>query len=118
MNKSGITIFVAILIGCTTLLGYSGEQSKRLTKSPDTSQMKKAISVAVAELQRNVSSPQNFILISMEWLSIQGKYVWRATFKPKNLIPADLSKGTIGLGGEIFINIDLKDNSTTVTYGE
>lgn len=118
MSKIRITIFVTILVMCTTLLGYSGEQSKRLTKSPDISQMKKAISVAVTELQRHVDSPQGFILIGMKLLSVQGKYIWQATFKSKNLIPANLSDGPIGTGGEVFINIDIKNNSATISYGE
>ncbi len=51
-------------------------------------------------------------------LALQGKYIWRLTFKPKRLLPADPAKQIIGLGGEIFINVDLKTRETTVLYGE
>ena len=80
--------------------------------------MQKATSLAVSELQKNSDSPQDFFLIGMQWISVQGKYVWLATFKPKNLLPMDLNSEPIGKGGEIFICIDLKDNSAKITYGE
>jgi hypothetical protein len=69
-------------------------------------------------LQSTTKSPSDYRLTKVEMIWPKGKWVWRATYKPTRLLPEDPSKQAIGLGGEIFINVDLKTEKAEVRYGE
>ncbi|MHC4858677.1 MAG: hypothetical protein ACYTDY_01135, partial [Planctomycetota bacterium] len=57
-------------------------------------------------------------VIGAQELILEGKYVWRVTLKPLHLLPENPSTGKIGLGGEIFVNVDLETGKAVVRYGE
>jgi hypothetical protein len=108
---------VVFVSGCTT----KPEQDtlwQDITAKPETSDMAKAVSIGVAELAKESQSPAEYKLIGAQQDYYNGKYLWRITFKPKKLLPEDPSSQPIGLGGEIFINIDLDTKETFITYGE
>lgn len=88
------------------------------TAQPRTSDLNKAVSIAVAKLSEKLQSPAKYNLIGAHQIYYKGKYVWRITFKPTKLFPADPSTQLIGQGGEVFMNIDLKTKETVMTYGE
>jgi len=89
-----------------------------ITAKPETSDMAKAVSIGVATLAKELQSPVEYKLTSVQQIYYEGKYIWRITFKPKKLLPADPSSQPIGAGGEVFINIDLDTKETVVRYGE
>ena len=45
-------------------------------------------------------------------------YLWRITFKPNALHPDDPSKEPIGLGGELFVHVDLGTQKVEILHGE
>ena len=59
-----------------------------------------------------------YVLTSSQQILKNNKWIWRVTFKPKQLVSDDPSKGPLALGGEAFVNVDLSTKETTVTYGE
>ena len=61
---------------------------------------------------------EGYALIGARQHVLEGNYVWRVTFKPKHLLPADPAKGMIGAGGEIFVNVVLVTGETTIGFGE
>jgi hypothetical protein len=94
------------------------------------SDMKDAVAIAVSALHNQPpgsagesyilsSAPKDdYILTSAQQIIFRGKYIWRVTFKPRQLLPKDPSKGIIGAGGEIFVNVDLSTKTTEIGGGE
>ena len=60
----------------------------------------------------------DYVLTSAQQILRNNKWIWRITFKPKELLPDDPSNGPYTLGGEVFVNVDLSTKETVVTYGE
>ena len=77
-----------------------------------------AISLSLAELETYSEKPSDYILIKAEQILVNNKFIWRITFKPKELLPADHSTEVIGVGGEIFVNVDPDTKETTLRHGE
>jgi len=81
--------------------------------------IEEAVGLAVSALQDQSHYPASqYTLTSAQQIIFKGKYIWRITFKPTELLPKDPSKGPIGKGGEIFVNVDLSTKKTEITYGE
>jgi hypothetical protein len=85
---------------------------------PETSDLNKAVSIGCAKLAEEVESPTEYKLIGAEQIYYEGKFIWRVTFKPTRLLPAKGAVKPIGVGGEVFMNIDLETGETIITYGE
>lgn len=88
----------------------------------DMKSLHDAIDIAIPALY-NDKMAQSFdsklyVLTSVQQIIINNKWIWRVTFKPKELLPDDLSKGILGMGGEVFVNVDLSTKETVITYGE
>ncbi len=88
----------------------------------DTGNIQEVINLAIQALYKDKMSQsfnsKLYILTSAQQIIMNNKWIWRVTFKPKELLPDDLSKGMLGMGGEVFVNVDLKTKETVVTYGE
>lgn len=74
--------------------------------------------ISLEELNNQTDTPEDYKLIGAEQIYLEGKFIWRMTFKPRYLLPEDPSTEIIGCGGEIFVNVDLKTGERTVGYGE
>jgi len=85
---------------------------------PQTSDLDKAVSIAIAKSADARKPGGEFKLIGAQQIFLDGKYVWRITFKPVRLLPDDPSTGEIGAGGEVFVNVDIKTEEAIVLYGE
>jgi hypothetical protein len=112
---------VAAIVSALLVLGgflVQAGTAKSDASKPDTTEMVKAVTLTAAKLQSTVKSPADYKLIKMELTWINGKYTWRATYKPINLLPKDPSKEAIGAGGEVFISVDLKTEQTEIGQGE
>ena len=88
---------------------------RRQTISAD---LDRAVAVAISAAQETKHPLGDYRLTSAEQILHQGKSIWRITFKPSRLLPADPSKELIGAGGEIFVNVDLEKQAAEVRYGE
>jgi hypothetical protein len=88
----------------------------------DTRNLQEAIDIAIPALYKDANLPTIdnplYILTSVKQIIIKNKYIWRVTFKPRELLPVDPSKGGLGLGGEVFVNVDLSTKKTEISYGE
>ena len=85
----------------------------------NVSDMNEAVSLGIAAMIEQSHYPkQEYTLISAQQIFHKGKYIWRITFKPTDLLPKDPSEQPIGLGGEIFVNVDLNTKQAEVRYGE
>ena len=80
--------------------------------------METAIAFAKRELLKLKHLKGSFKLIGVQQYIVKSQYIWHVTFKPTELLPKDLSKRERGLGGEIFINVNLETKTKTITYGE
>ncbi|MBN1972343.1 MAG: hypothetical protein JW787_01795 [Sedimentisphaerales bacterium] len=85
----------------------------------NTTNLLEAINLAIPALKKDVlANKTEYILTAVQQNIRGGKYIWRVTFKPKELVPDDPSEGPHTLGGEVFVNVDLGTKSTVITYGE
>jgi hypothetical protein len=81
--------------------------------------MEEAVAIAVSALHdHSPSTDKDYTLTSAQQIIVKGKYIWWITFKPTRFLPKDPSKGPIGKGGEVFVNVDLSTKKTQITYGE
>ena len=93
------------------------------TKEYKSQEIIKVIQIAEKCLLDNKIELNRYKLIKAENLKINNsKYIgpnkWYVVFKLKKLIPKDIN-GKLGMGGEIFIEVDLKDNKAKILgYGE
>ncbi len=87
-------------------------------ETAETADLTEAISLSLAELETRSEKPSDYILIKAEQILVNNKFIWRITFKPKELLPADPSSEVIGVGGEIFVNVDPDTKETTLRHGE
>lgn len=89
------------------------------TSRVNIADLQDSVAIAVSSLHDQASYQSNeYVLTSAQQIVVKGKYVWRITFKPANLLPKDPSKGLIGAGGETFVYVDLNTKKTEITYGE
>ena len=87
-------------------------------ETAETADVTEAISLSLAELETRSEKPSDYILIKAEQILVNNQFIWRITFKPKELLPADPSSEVIGAGGEIFVNVDPETKETTLRHGE
>jgi hypothetical protein len=114
----GIAVGLALMFIFTASCKGSETIDPKTASHPETADLNEAISIAVARLADVQKSSGEYKLVSAQQVVVEGKYVWRITFKPVKLLPDDPSSQIIGAGGEIFMNVDLKTKEAAVTYGE
>jgi hypothetical protein len=106
--KTPTVIALSLLLsGCAT----SHQQA-------DVSDLGRAVAIASLAAEQEGYPLQEYTLTSAQRIAHQGQYIWRITFKPSNLLPKDPSKGPFGLGGELFVNVDLGTGQSVITFGE
>jgi len=106
---------MAFASGCT----HAPSSQSGSSPGADIAGRRDAVAIAVAALQDQSTYPANdYILTSAQQIVVEGKHLWRITFKPTRLLPRDPSNELIGLGGEIFVNVDLSTKKTELSYGE
>ena len=110
----GLVLALVFTVSCSS---SEGIQSK-ITSQPETSELYKAVSIAITKTADVRESRGEFKLVSAQQIIVNGKYIWRITLKPVSLLPDDPSTQEIGAGGEIFVNVDLKTEEAIVIYGE
>lgn len=85
----------------------------------ETNSIKDAINIAISALRKEpLVKVTDYTITSAQQIPVNKKWIWRVTFKPKDLLPDDPSKGPLTLGGEVFVNVDLAAKETVITYGE
>jgi hypothetical protein len=93
------------------------------SEEPQSQEVIKVIQIAEKCLLDNQIDLKRYKLIKAENLYINNsKYIgpnkWYVVFKANHLIPED-EKGLLGAGGEIFVEVDLKDDKGKILgYGE
>ena len=123
---SGFIALIIVIVGCagifvmyTALPLYVSGSSRKPTLPASTTPIWTAVALAEsAVFEQKQYRPEDYMVTSAQQLVIKGKYTWRITFKPVALLPEDPAKGIIGLGGEIFVNVDLETKNTEILYGE
>lgn len=85
---------------------------------PETDGLRKAVALALPELDRARRGDEPVQLVRAERMVLEGRSIWRMTFKPTHLIPEDPAQDMWGMGGEVFVNVDLDGGTTTHAYGE
>ncbi len=132
MNTLQISFLMILSWGIIFASGcrHNNEAESKQNYNVNDSEMKEAVDIALSALHNQPpGSPgesyileraqtEEYILTSAQQLILNGRYIWRVTFKPRKLLPKDLSKGLIGAGGEIFVNVDLSTKTTVITGGE
>jgi len=78
----------------------------------------KAGALALPELDRARRGTEPFELVGAERKFLDGTAIWRMTFKPTHLLPEGASSDVGGLGGEIFVHVDVAQGTATHAYGE
>lgn len=111
----GTTVVILLVLVCFFV---QAGRAKSDAPAADITELARVVSLTAATLRGAVKSPAEYKLIKVELTSTQGKYAWRATYKPIKLLPKDPSKEAIGVGGEVFITVDLKTEQIKVWYGE
>jgi hypothetical protein len=101
----------------TVPLADTGDAIPRQVSVPQTD-LDKAVPIALARLAALGKLEDDYKLIGAEQRLLKGKYVWLITFKPVRFLPADPTAKPIGVGGEIFVTVDLETGRTVVRYGE
>lgn len=114
-----VSAFLPLLMVFTLGCMHSPSSQPSPATGPDIAGLREAVAIAVSVLHDQSSyQSDEYILTSAQQIVVKGKYVWRITFKPANLLPKDPSKGPIGLGGETFVYVDLNTKKTEIRYGE
>ena len=118
MSRALLTVGAVFMLSIVASCTGSDTTRPQAASRPATSDLNKAVSIALAELS-DLGKPQDeYKLVSAQQILLKGKYVWHVTFKLAKSLPADPATQAIGAGGEIFINVDLNTGETVVTYGE
>lgn len=107
----GMVAFCIFNISCNSV-----DSDKAL--QPETTDIHKAISIAVRSLSGHVKSPCEYKLTGAEQYLHDGKYLWRVTFKPQKMLPQNPATQVIGAGGEVFVLVDTNTKETIITSGE
>jgi hypothetical protein len=81
-------------------------------------QIQQVISIAIAQLREHSPTAHQCRLIKVEQHIARGQYLWTASFKPTRSLPEDPAREPVGAGGEVFVHVDLRNLSSTITYGE
>lgn len=107
-------VILALLAGCAR------PQPEMPTPQGSTigTDLDRAVVIAVSAVQQKGQPLAEYTLTSAQRIFHNGKYIWRITFKLSKLLPGDPSKEAIGIGGEIFVNVDLGTQEAEVRYGE
>ncbi len=113
INKSKLFLSLPILVGLFIILGANKKQN-----NADDLDYKTAISIAEKSFPENKLKRENYKLVKLENNIFEKGDVltWKLTFKDKKLFSRE---GLIGKGGEIFIEVNLKDKQAKIIgYGE
>lgn len=111
-TAAGLVLALVFPAACSS----SPMNQSGISSQPETSELYRAVSIAVARSVNVLESRGEFKLISAQQVIVNGKYIWRITLKPVSLLPDDPSTREIGAGGEIFVNVDLDTEEAIITY--
>ena len=123
-------IVVLIMFACLSCAKINDSGKDKIISTAESSSkliaditgLQEVVEIAVQALYNDKMtqslSSTKYVLTSAQQIIINNKWIWRVTFKPKELLPDDISKGLLGAGGEVFVNVDLKTKETVITYGE
>lgn len=87
------------------------------TDAPEAAAFTKAMAPAWSGYEEARKSPGPYRFIGMEQFITSEAILWRATWKPESLLP-DKPNELIGLGGEIFVTVNLATGESKIGYGE
>ncbi|MHC4669894.1 MAG: hypothetical protein ACYTFD_16005 [Planctomycetota bacterium] len=118
MRRHPAVLALLLLVFPVASCRPSGELSTSETRQPETEHLNRAVAIGLAESADARRPGGEYRLVGARQVLVDGKYVWRITFKPCRLLPDDPSTQKIGLGGEIFMNVDLETEVATIGYGE
>ncbi len=114
-----IRVLVFGLLLSVLFSGSSCVHHGRQQTAADVSLMNEAVSLGIVAVGEQSHYPKHgYTVVSAKQIFHGGKFIWRVVFKPTILIPEDPSTQPIGVGGEVFVNVDLSTKETVVRYGE
>ena len=93
------------------------------TKLTGKEELEKAVQFATYQLNaylilaNRLNPEKEYRLLSAQNLVQKGEAVWWITFKAGSLLPSK-ENPIIGVGGEIFVSVDLKSQECKITFGE
>lgn len=92
------------------------------SRSNSTDACRRAIESGADFLRENQTDPDEYALVEAECVleepGAEALSVWRLTFKRRELL-ATGSRGIVGKGGEIFVEVDVSEGSGRLLgYGE
>ena len=110
-SRVGLPIMVVLV----SMIGACAHPADRRAETAD---LDRAVAIALEALDGRGRTSSDVKLVGASQLVLEGRYVWRVTFKPLHLLPDDPSRGKIGAGGEVFVNVDLGTGMAVVRWGE
>jgi len=85
--------------------------------APEAQELYRAVALALNAAAGELESTGHS-LVGAERMVLNGAWVWRVTFKPLHLLPENPGTDFVGLGGEVFVNVNLATEECPITYGE
>ena len=110
-----LLILTFVLAACCKTQVTTQSQCKPQSELSDLS---KVVSIALSRFATVRKGADQYKVIRVE-LKEEGKPLWKVTFKPAHMIPDGSESGVaMGLGGEVFVIVNLETQETEVMYGE
>jgi len=107
------------LLPMLLLLGAcGGDRPASWTAAPEAADLMRAMAIAHTAYEKVEASARPHRLVGVEQFVRPEGYVWRATYKLTSLLPEDPSEDFVGMGGEVFVNVDPTTGKTEIRYGE
>jgi hypothetical protein len=97
------------------LLALAGACQSRV--APGAEVLNRAVALASEAAAEQLGS-EEYRLIGAEWVIHQRVWIWRITYKPERLLPANPAEEIGAMGGELFVNVNLATGDCTIRYGE
>ena len=117
------SILVIVILSLCSSFSFSQNEKPPLDTILGENEMREATKIAVHHVREKLSEikrakREDYRVVGTRNLLQKGNDIWMVTFKPTGLIPKNPEKEMIGLGGEIFITVDLKTKKCVMTYGQ
>ena len=104
-------------LGLSRVPGPAAPAATLPQQVPHASSLTQAITVALAAARGGGHPMDEYTLTAAERLIRGSKYIWRITFRPNELLPSD-PQTPGGLGGELFVHVDMETGKTEILFGE
>ena len=101
------------------LMTLSGACASVAPAPAESDRLERAVAIALeSSAAARAAGQGEYRITSAQERILDGRYIWIISFKPLALLPADPSLDPMGLGGEVLVNVDLSDGSSSIRFGQ